>query len=139
MLSDQAFEQWCLRLGLSEQAKAVITQIRTSPPARHVQSAAGNVSGTYPSVKMGCAIQFESHRDELPFVYLIDHDLQVVEFYDRGGDFPDAPNLSPDVHRLSLSAEDRAALVEFLKALSDDRVRSISATISLTRSRFCRV
>src|SRR5262249_38077077 len=45
------------------------------------------------------------------------------EFYNRGGDFPDSPNLSPDVHRLNFSAEDRGALVEFLKALSDDRVR----------------
>lgn len=63
MLNDKAFEQWCLRVGLSDQAKAVVTQIRTSPPARHVQSAAGNLSGTYPSVKMGCSIQFESHRE----------------------------------------------------------------------------
>ena len=82
-LSTEAFEQWCERLGLSDQAKAVITQIRTSPPARHVQSSAGNVSGTYPSIKMGCSIQFESHRDELPFVYLMDHDPQVLEFYDQ--------------------------------------------------------
>jgi cytochrome c peroxidase len=48
---------------------------------------------------------------------------QVVEFYNRGGDFPGAPNLSPDVRRLNLNAEERAALVAFMKALSDDRVR----------------
>ena len=48
---------------------------------------------------------------------------QVVEFYNRGGDFPDGGNLSPDVRRLNLSAADRAALVAFLKSLSDDRVR----------------
>jgi hypothetical protein len=66
MLSDKAFEQWCLRLGLSGQAKAIIIQIRTSPPARHVQSGASNLSGTYPSVKMRCSIQFKSHRDEPP-------------------------------------------------------------------------
>lgn len=83
MLNDDAFDKWCLQLGLSEQARAIITQIRTSPPARHVQSAAGNLSGTYPSVKMGCSIQFESHRDELPFVYLLEHDPQVLEFYDQ--------------------------------------------------------
>ena len=77
MLSKEAFEQWCWQLGLSDQAKAVITQIRTSPPARHVQSSAGNVSRTYPSIKMGCAIQFESHRDELPFAY-VTHALGAV-------------------------------------------------------------
>lgn len=54
----ETFEQWCWRLGLSDQAKAVITHIRTSPPARHVRSSAGNVSGTYPSLKMHCVIQF---------------------------------------------------------------------------------
>jgi cytochrome c peroxidase len=48
---------------------------------------------------------------------------QVVEFYNRGGDFPDAPNLSPDVRRLNLNSGDRGALVEFLKSLTDDRVR----------------
>ena len=82
-LSKEGFEQWCRRLGLSDQAKVVITPIRTLPPARHVQNSAGNVSGTYPSLKMECAIQFESHRNELPFVYLIDHDPDVVEFYDQ--------------------------------------------------------
>ncbi len=34
MLSDQAFEQWYLRLVLSDQGKALITQICLSPPAR---------------------------------------------------------------------------------------------------------
>src|SRR6266516_1658290 len=83
MLSPEAFEQWCWRLGLSDQAKAVITHIRTSLPARRVRSSAGNVSGTYPSLKMGFAIQFESHRNELPFAYLIDHDPDVQELYSQ--------------------------------------------------------
>jgi len=48
---------------------------------------------------------------------------QLVEFYNRGGDYPEAPNLSPDVRRLNLNSEERAALVAFMKALSDDRVR----------------
>jgi putative transposase len=52
MLNSEQFDQWCLRLDLSDQAKEVVTQIHTFPPARHVQSAAGNVSGTYPSVKL---------------------------------------------------------------------------------------
>jgi putative transposase len=82
-LSKEGFEQWCWRLGLSDQAQVVITSIRTLPPARHVQSSAGNMSGTYPSLKMGCAIQFESHKNELPFVYLMDHDSHVLEFYDQ--------------------------------------------------------
>ena len=47
---------------------------------------------------------------------------QVVEFYNRGGDFP-AGGLGPDVRRLNLNANDRASLVAFMKALSDDRVK----------------
>lgn len=48
---------------------------------------------------------------------------QVVAFYSRGGDFTADGNIGPDIRRLNLSADDRAALVAFLKALSDDRVR----------------
>ena len=47
---------------------------------------------------------------------------QVMEFYNRGGDFP-AGGLGPNVRRLNLNANDRAALVAFMKALSDDRVK----------------
>jgi putative transposase len=83
MLSKDAFDQWCLQLGLSDQAKGVITRIRTSNPSRRVQSSAGNVSGTYPSLKMGFAIQFESHKNELPFAYELDHDPDVLELYSQ--------------------------------------------------------
>ena len=83
MLSEHAFEVWCQKLALSEQAKASICQIRSSPPSRLVRSAAGNVSGRYPSKKMGCAIQFESHRGELAAIYQFEHDPVVLEFYDQ--------------------------------------------------------
>jgi putative transposase len=85
MLMTESFEHWCHRLALSEQAKALIARIRTSPPSRRVQSAAGNVSGRYPSQKMGYSIQFESHRDELAFIYSLEHDPAVLEFYDQPG------------------------------------------------------
>ena len=45
---------------------------------------------------------------------------QVVDFYRRGGDFSPTAN---EVQPLRLTNEQAAALVEFLKALSDDRVR----------------
>ena len=85
MLSEHAFEQWCEHLVLSEEAKSLIARIRSSPPSRLVQSAAGNVSGRYPSQKMTCSIQFESHRDELAFIYRMEHDPDVLEFYDQPG------------------------------------------------------
>jgi cytochrome c peroxidase len=48
---------------------------------------------------------------------------QVVDFYSRGGDFPGGGNLGPGIGNHNFNAADRAAIVAFLKALSDDRVR----------------
>ncbi|HYP09656.1 MAG TPA: cytochrome c peroxidase, partial [Bryobacteraceae bacterium] len=47
---------------------------------------------------------------------------QVMEFYNRGGDFPVNPTSGPDIRPLNLSAEDQSNLVSFMKALSDERV-----------------
>src|SRR6266850_575626 len=47
----------------------------------------------------------------------------VVDFYSRAGDFPGDGNIGNGVRRLNLSPDDRAALVAFLKSLTDDRVR----------------
>lgn len=44
---------------------------------------------------------------------------QVVDFYNRGGDFDSFPSLP----ELNLTANEKAALVAFLKGLTDDRVR----------------
>jgi cytochrome c peroxidase len=60
---------------------------------------------------------------------------QVVEFYNRGGDSrglpgadtsgfgPNPSNLDPDIAPLFLTDAQKAALVAFLKSLTDDRVR----------------
>ena len=53
MFDDSTFENWCLRLAIPEATKHLITHIRASPPARRVQSAAGNVSGRYRSRENG--------------------------------------------------------------------------------------
>ena len=74
MLDADQFDDWGRRLGLSPQAVQVIQQIRSSPPARHVRSGRGNVSGRYPSRKMGVTIQFESHRNELAAILEMEHD-----------------------------------------------------------------
>ena len=46
---------------------------------------------------------------------------QVVDFYNRGGDFAD--NASPKLPELKLTEEEKEALVAFLKGLTDERVR----------------
>lgn len=49
---------------------------------------------------------------------------QVVEFYNRGGDFHEnnLANLDPDIETLGLDAREQDDLVDFLRALTDDRV-----------------
>jgi transposase InsO family protein len=83
MLPDIEFDLWCRRLGLSESARRCIEQIRSSPPSRQVRSGTRNVSGRYPSKKMGVAIQFESHRVELAAIHEMEHDEDVLEYYDQ--------------------------------------------------------
>jgi putative transposase len=83
MLSTNAFKQWCQRLAFSEETIETIIRIRSSPPSRLVRSAAGNVSGKYTSKKMGCSIQYESYKNELPFLYHLEHEASVLEFYDQ--------------------------------------------------------
>lgn len=48
---------------------------------------------------------------------------QVMDFYARQGDFPAGGNLGPGFGRIRLSPQDRASIVAFMKALTDDRVR----------------
>jgi cytochrome c peroxidase len=48
---------------------------------------------------------------------------QVVDFYARGGDFPNSIDLPVEVIPDPLIPADRASIVTFLKALTDDRVR----------------
>lgn len=83
MLDAHQFSDWCRRLGLSPQAAQVIQHIRSLPPARRVRSGRGNVSGRYPSRKMGVTIQFESHRNELAAIYAMEHTSAVVEYWDQ--------------------------------------------------------
>ncbi len=47
----------------------------------------------------------------------------VLLFYSRNGDFPAGGNLGPGIGNIRLNQGDRTAIVAFLKALSDDRVR----------------
>ena len=82
-MDEREFLDWCRHLDLSAQAKAVVERIRTSQPARSVQSGVGNVSGAYPSRKMGVTIQFESHKNELAAIHLMEHNPDVLEYYDQ--------------------------------------------------------
>lgn len=83
MLSKTEFDVWCNRLNLSHQSQQIIERIRSSEPSRSVGGGSKNVFGRYPSQKMGVTIQFESHKVELPFIHQLEHDEDVLEFYDQ--------------------------------------------------------
>jgi putative transposase len=83
MLTDIQFQQCCHRLGLSAETRDLIARIRSSSPVRRVGSHAHNVSGAYASRKMGCTIQFESHKVELWAIYDMEYDRAVLEYYDQ--------------------------------------------------------
>jgi len=52
MLCEDELTAWCLQYALSDQAQAVVHQIRSAPPSRLVRGAAGNVTGRYPSQRL---------------------------------------------------------------------------------------
>jgi putative transposase len=82
-----AFEQWCRALALSPSTCGYLATIRGRPLVCRVTSRAGNVSETYPSRKMGVTIQFESHKVELWAILVMDHDPEVLEFFDQPDTF----------------------------------------------------
>ncbi len=83
MLTDEGLLAWFQQLDLPEQARSVISHIRSKGPARRVGGGKSNVSGRYPSRKMGVAIQFESHRVEMAGIYEMERDRGVLEYFDQ--------------------------------------------------------
>jgi putative transposase len=71
------------RENINYQAQQVIDHIRRSNPSRRTVSGMYNVACRYPSKKMGCVIQAESHQNELGALYEWDHDCVTHEFYDQ--------------------------------------------------------
>ncbi|MGH9436909.1 MAG: Mu transposase C-terminal domain-containing protein [Terriglobia bacterium] len=87
MLGDFDVLAWHTKMGLSERARSIVNHIRVSDPARRVGGGRRNVSGRYPSKKMGVTIQFESHRVELAAIYELEHDPDVLEYFDQPPSF----------------------------------------------------
>lgn len=82
-MTPTAFHQWCDQLALPPATCDLLAGIRGSQPVRRVTSRANNMSGTYPSDKMGVTIQFESHTVELWAILVMERDPDVLEFYDQ--------------------------------------------------------
>ena len=63
--------------------RKLVERIRTSEPVRRVGGGTHNVVTRFASKKMGCVIQAESHKGELPRLYRWEHDPATHEFYDQ--------------------------------------------------------
>lgn len=83
MMNHKEFHQWCVRAGLSKEAREFIMNIRSSEPARLVTGGGNSVIGHYPSQKMGRTLQFESHRCELSFIQVMERNSDVLEIWDQ--------------------------------------------------------
>jgi putative transposase len=87
MLSNEELLAWLRHVRLPESGQSIVRQVRSSDPARRVGGGRRNVSGRYPSRKMGITIQFESHRVELARIYELEHDPSVLEYWDQPPSF----------------------------------------------------
>ena len=87
-MTPEEFHSWSQRLQLSKTTEALIATIRSSPPVRRVSGCANNITGRYPSPKMGMSIQFESERVELWAIYTMERDDDVLEFYEQSSRIP---------------------------------------------------
>jgi hypothetical protein len=83
MMTDEDFLDWVKLNSLSQAATDIIQRIRALPPSRKVGYRKSNVTGRYPSRKMGKTIQFESHKVELPFIREYEFSNDVLEYYDQ--------------------------------------------------------
>lgn len=81
MLSDEELNDWFTLLNLSEEAQGEIRRIRSSPPARRVQSGSGNVKVHFNrSMKMPHTIQTESRSVEFAAVLLMELPGRITGF-----------------------------------------------------------
>lgn len=87
-MTPEEFHNWSQRLQFPKETEALIAAIRTSPPVRRVTGRVNNVTGRYPSPKMGVSIQFESEHVELWAIYGMERDDDVLEFYDQSSRIP---------------------------------------------------
>ncbi len=87
-MTPEAFHTWSQHLQFTGDTEALIASIRSSPPVRRVSGRANNVTGRYPSPKMGVSIQFESEHVEFWAIYTMERDDDVLEYYDQPSRIP---------------------------------------------------
>ena len=82
-LDGDKFQTLTTQLGLSESTIQLIQRIRHGQPTRRVSSSGSNVTGSYPSRKMGRTISFESLHVEFNLILELENDHEVLEYFDQ--------------------------------------------------------
>lgn len=83
MLNTEQLQAYFTRNHIPPAARQVIEDVRESAPTRRVGGGTHNVACRFASDKMGQVIQAESHKGELPAIYVWEHDPATYEFYDQ--------------------------------------------------------
>jgi putative transposase len=83
-----ALQTYYHRFGFGKAVRDKLDEIRTSPPSRTPESRRGNMPVSYPSKKMQCIIKAESHKGEFAFLIEVEHDEDVIEYYDQPPSIP---------------------------------------------------
>ena len=82
-LSEAHLVQLLAHHRVNERGVALVRTIRTTPPDRRRAGKAGNVTGWYPSRKMGFTIGYDSRTGELVYIVLCETDAGVHEYFDH--------------------------------------------------------
>lgn len=82
-LTEAGYAAWTAANELSPEVITLCREVMTSDPVRRPASGARNVSGRYPSRKMGVTIGWESHTVELAAIYLMERDRSVLAYYEQ--------------------------------------------------------
>lgn len=82
-MTPEEFDTYCTRHRLSPSARAFIERVRMDMPARRVGGGTKNVANRFASRKMGFVVQAESENPEFAYVTTLEHDPDVLEFYDQ--------------------------------------------------------
>ncbi len=83
MLSKEQLQDLFIQQDIPLIGRKAVEHIRASDPMRRVGGGTHNVATRFASLKMGCVIQAESHKGELPWIYRWEHDPDTNEYYDQ--------------------------------------------------------
>ena len=67
---------------VNDAGRALVREVRSSPPSRSVRSGRGHVTGAHPSRKMGCTHQYES-LVELSYLMECEYSSDRFEWFDQ--------------------------------------------------------